>query len=333
MEARTAQKLKLLYIIDILQKYSDEENPINATEICEKLDACGISAERKAVYNDIDVLIDYGYDIVKATVPRRGYFMGSRHFELPEIYLLCDAVRSANFITPKKTRELIEKLDSMLSVNQVKERESRIYINPANKFKNEEIYYSIDKINKAIHKGVKVSFKYSQRKLTEDRKIALVDKVFTVSPYALIWQNDRYYLVGNIEKYDNLVHLRLDKIRAVEILDKQKARHFSEVSEYTEFFDSADYIAKTFNMHGGELKRIELKCAKKILDQIIDRFSEDIFVYKVTEDSFSFSINAHISEGLISWLLQYGKDVEVVSPEDLRDMISERINDLRELYK
>ncbi|MBQ2934397.1 MAG: helix-turn-helix domain-containing protein, partial [Clostridia bacterium] len=88
MEARTTQKLKLLYIIEILQKHSDEDHPINATEICEKLDAYGISAERKAIYNDIDVLIDFGYDIVKATVPRRGYFMASRHFELPEIYLL-----------------------------------------------------------------------------------------------------------------------------------------------------------------------------------------------------------------------------------------------------
>lgn len=333
MEARTAQKLKLLYIIEILQKYSDEDHPINATEICEKLDSYGISAERKAVYNDIDVLIDFGYDIVKSTVPRRGYFMGSRHFELPEIYLLCDAVRSAEFITSKKTRELIAKLDSMLSDEQAKKREKRIYIDTRHKFKNEEIYYSIDKINKAIEKGVKVSFKYTQRKLTSDRKIAANDKVFTVSPYALIWQNDRYYLVGNIEKYDNLVHLRLDKIRSVEILPKTPLRHFSEVSEYTEFFDSADYIAKTFNMYGGELKRVEFTCSTKILDQIVDQFSEDIFVYKVTDQNFSFSTNALVSEGLISWILQFGKDIEVVSPPELRQMVINRITDLRELYK
>ena len=333
MEARTTQQLKLLYIIEILQKHSDEDHPINATEICEKLDAYGISAERKAIYNDIDVLIDFGYDIVKATVPRRGYFMASRHFELPEIYLLCDAVRSAEFITSKKTRELISKLDSMLSNEQVKKREKRIYIDTRHKFKNEEIYYSIDKINKAIENGVKVAFKYSQRKLTDDRKILANDKVFTVSPYALIWQNDRYYLVGNIEKYNNLIHLRLDKIRSVEILDKEPVRHFSEVSEYTEFFDSADYIAKTFNMYGGELKKVEFTCSRNILDQIVDQFSEDIFVYKVTEQNFSFSTNALVSEGLISWILQFGKDIEVVSPPELRQMVIKRITDLKELYK
>ncbi len=333
MEARTAQKLKLLYIIEILQKHSDEDHPINASEICEFLDKKGISAERKAIYNDIDVLIDYGYDIVKATVPRRGYFLGSRHFELPEIYLLCDAVRSADFITPKKTRELIAKLDSMLSDEQVKKREKRIYIDSHRKFKNEEIYYSIDKINRAIEKGVKISFKYSSRHLSDDRKIITNEKVFTVSPYALIWQNDRYYLVGNIEKYNNLIHLRLDKIRSVEILSSKQARHFSEVCEYSEFFDSADYIAKTFNMYGGELKRVELTCSRSILDQIIDQFSEDIFVYKVTEHSFSFSTNALVSDGLISWILQFGKDIEVVAPEELRQMVIGRIADLRELYK
>ena len=331
MEARHRQKLKLLYIVDILQKHSDEEHPINASEICDKLSDYGVCAERKAIYNDIDMLILYGYDIIKTSVPRRGYFLASRLFELPEIYLLSDAVKAADFITPKKTRDLIAKLDSMLSDEQARKREKRIYIDVNHKFKNEEIYYSIDKINEAIEDGVKISFKYTQRQLSNDRKIVSGAKSMVISPYALLWQNDRYYLVGNNEKYDNLIHLRLDKIRSVQVMD-EPSRHFSEVSPYTDSFDVADYTAKTFNMYGGELQKIELCCSKSILDQIIDQFSDSIFVYKVTDETFSFSTNALVSDGLISWILQFGADIKVTAPESLRDMVKNRIDELKELY-
>ena len=332
MEARTTQKLKLLYIVDILKRCTDEDNPINANEICEQLEKYGITAERKAIYSDIDALIDFGFDIIKTRVPKTGYFLASRDFELPEIYLLSDAVRSADFISPKKTRELISKLDAMLSIHQVKKREKGIFINPKQKCNNEEIYYSIDKISSAIEKHKKVTLKYFQRVLGENKKIESKSKEMTVSPYALIWQNDHYYLVGNNQKYDNLMHLRLDRIKSVE-LSKEDWRHFSEVSPYTDSFDVADYSAKTFNMFGGSEEKIELRCSKGLLEQIIDRFSEEIFIYKLTDTTFSFSTNAIISEGLIGWLLQFGTEVEVVSPKHLRDAMAKRIVALGELYK
>ena len=331
MEARASQKLKLLYIVNILKEQTDEEHPLNASEICEKLEGYGITAERKAIYSDIDALVDFGYDIINTRVPRRGYFLASRDFELPEIYLLSDAVRSADFVSPKKTRELIAKLDAMLSVHQAKKREKGIFINPKQKCNNEEIYYSIDKISEAIVKHKKVTLKYFQRSLTENRQIETLYKDMVVSPYALIWQNDHYYLVANNQKYDNLMHLRLDRMKGVEI-STENWRHFSEVSPYTDSFDIADYTAKTFNMFGGKEEKIELRCNKKMLEQIIDRFSEEIFIYKVTDTTFSFSANAIISEGLIGWLLQFGTDIEVVSPRILRDSVAEKITALGELY-
>lgn len=332
MGARTNQKTKLLHIIEILEKYSDDENPINATELCDRLGALGVSAERKAIYNDIDTLIDFGYDIIKTRTPRFGYFMASRRFELPEVYLLSDAVRSAEFITPKKTRELIAKLDSMLSENQARKREKGIYINGKSKCKNEEIYYSIDKLSSAIEDKKQVKLIYCQRALEEGKKIVSREKTLTVSPYALIWENDKYYLVCNNQKYDNLMHLRLDRIKKVEVLGFS-ARHFSEVSEYTEYFDVADYTSKTFNMYSGETEDIELKCSKKILEQIIDRFSDEIFIYKVTEDTFSFSVNAVKSRGLISWILQYGADIEVISPESLKMDLIKTVKEIKDMYK
>ena len=171
MEARIGSKLKILYIVDILRKFSDEENPINASEICDKLAEFGVKAERKAIYDDIENLIFYGYDIIKTRTPRAGYFLASREFELPEIYLLTDAVQSADFITPKKTRELVGKLEGMMSKEQAKARENSIYIEYKNKCDNEEIYFSIDTLRLAIETGKKVTLKYRKRQIDENRKI------------------------------------------------------------------------------------------------------------------------------------------------------------------
>ncbi len=331
MAARFGQKLKLLYIIEILKKYTDEEHPMNANELCDLLEQKGVSAERKAIYNDIEMLIYYGWDIIKTRVPKSGYFLGSREFELPEIYLLADAVRSADFITIKKTRELLNKIESFLSVHQAAKNQKTVYVSPRYKCKNEAIYYNIDTINMAVENALKIKVTYLKRWLSDDKKIKTAEKEIVISPYATLWESDRYYLVGNNEKYDNLIHLRIDRIKSVEIT-KEKVRPFSEVSDYTDSFDVADYAAKTFNMFGGEEATIELKCKKERLEQIIDRFSDEISVCKLTEDTFSFSTEVIISDGLIAWLLQFGSDIEVVSPKNLRDRIGEKIKELSRIY-
>ncbi len=331
MGAGSIQKLKLLYIADILKQYTDEENVLNATEICDMLGEMGVSAERKAIYNDIEALLTYGYDIVYSREGKKGYFLASREFEKSEIYLLCDAVRSADFISPKKTRELVSKLNGMLSRTQA-QKAGGFYIDSKSKCNNEEIYYNIDSINKAIEQHKKINLKYYRHILEDGKQIKYKETEREISPYALIWQDDRYYLVGNYEKYDNLIHLRLDRMKKVEITD-MPSRPFSEVSEYTDTFDVSDYTAKAFNMFGGESRQIELKCKKERLEQIIDRFSDDIFIFGLTDTTFSFSADALISDGLIGWLLQFGTDIEVVKPEALRNDISQKIKELNELYK
>lgn len=332
MEPRNSSKLKILYIIDILRKFSDEEHPINATEICDRLAALGVKAERKAIYDDIDNLIFYGFDIIKTHSPRTGYFLASREFELPEIYLLTDAVQSADFITPKKTRELVAKLEAMMSKEQAKARENSIYIEYKNKCDNEEIYFSIDTLRQAIESGKKVTLKYRTRQIDENRKITVNEREFKLSPYALIWMEDHYYLVCNNEKYDNLMHLRLDRMKTVRCLD-EKFRHFSEVCSYKDRFDTADYALKTFNMFGGELCEIELSCNSKILEQVIDRFGDKIHVIGAENGRFSFRIKGLVSEGLVGWIMEFGGDIEVVAPQSLRDMIYDKIKYLEKMYR
>ncbi len=331
MASRRGQKIKLLYIVKILMQHSDEEHPLSATEICNRLAEYGVTAERKAIYDDIECLITFGYDIIQTRSPKSGYFIGSREFELPEIFLLGDAVRTAQFISEKKTRLLTSKLDGMLSEYQLAKRGKGIYIDGSYKTRNEEIFYNIDKINTAIEKNRKITLKYGKRVLSESRSIVTEYKTHKVSPYAMTWQDDHYYLIGNYDKYDNLMHLRIDRMRSVEIIDEQ-ARPFSEVSTYSDAFDVADYTRKLFGMFGGENTDIKLKCNKSLLEQVVDRFGENLFITNVTDDYFEFSITAAISQGLVTWLMNYGDRVEVIYPGELRNMLSERSQKIVAVY-
>lgn len=331
MAPRNGQKLKLLYIIEMLRRDTDEDHPISAPEICDKLAANGITAERKAIYGDIETLIDFGYDIVKTRVPKAGYFLASREFEVPEIYLLSDAVRTARFISAKKTRELISKLDGMLSDYQAKKRNKGIYIDGMGKCTNEEIFYNIDGISRAIENRHKIILKYGVRELDSNREIKTVLKERVISPYAMTWQDDHYYLIGNYEKYDNLIHMRIDRMRSVTETN-EKIRPFSEVSEYKDTFDVADYTKKLFSMFGGETQEIELCCNKRILEQLTDRFGENIFIRNVTDTHFSFSAKAVISEALATWIMNYGEDIEVIAPQKLKSMITDRAEKILHMY-
>ena len=331
MSKSAKQKLKPIYILDILRERSDEENPLTAAEICRCLESYGISAERKSVYSDIDALCEYGYDIIRSFSPKKGFFLASREFEEAEIYLLCDAVRTAKFISPKKTRELVSKLDGMLSKNQLADREKNIYFDAGQKCQNEEIYYNIDSISRAISKHKKVKFTYTARTLS-GRNIQKYEKEMTVSPYALTWQDDHYYLIGNYDKYDNLIHIRLDRISGVNITETE-ARHFSQVRDYKDFFDVSDYTNRLFGMHSGKLETIELCCNKKITEQVFDRFSENIFITNVTDNEFSFSYKAAISEALVTFILNFGDSIKVIKPESLKNMVKERIKNVLNLYE
>lgn len=331
-KARRGQKVKLLYIVKILTEFTDEQHPLSATEICDKLASFDITAERKAIYDDINCLIDFGYDIIQTRVPKNGYFLASRDFELPEIFLLSDAVRTAKFISEKKTRELTKKLDKMLSIHQVKSGLRGIYIDSSSKTHNEELFYNIDQINSAIEQGKKIKFTYTKKILREGRQIITESKERVVSPYAMTWQFDYYYLIGNYDKYDNLMNLRIDRIHKVEITD-QPVRHFSEVSDYRDSFDVADYTKKLFGMFGGNTQEVKLRCSNKILEQVTDRFGDSIFITNVTENTFDFTVKAAVSDALVTWITNYSNMIEVIRPEELRQKIVDRAEEILKVYK
>lgn len=326
-------KLKLLYLADILKKKTDENHYLAATEICDELAKADIPAERKSIYKDIDILREYGFDIIHTGSKNRGgYFMGAREFELAEIRLLSDAVQAANFISPKKTKQLVEKIESFASEEQAKILHSQVYVEKRPKCKNEEIYYTISILDEAINSAKKISFSYTRRKITDEFKTAKEEKNFTVSPYALIWSDDHYYLVCNNEKYNNLMHVRVDKIKKPQLLN-EKSRHFSEVSDYKNRFDSADYTSKLFHMFSGEPKPIELVCHNDTLEPILDRFGENTRIQKVDDNHFLLRTNAVISDGLVAWILGFGDRVKARTPNDLIYAVTKKAKEILDAYE
>ena len=324
-------KQRLIALTEFFKKKTDEEHIYSASQIIEELAKQGIDAERKALYSDIDALRLSGYDIVCTRTPKAGFFMASRDFEEAEVRLMIDAVQAAKFITVKKTDSLVNKISNLLSEPQAEKLRSQVYIDKSHKRKNEEIYYTVDVLHNAIAKMCKVSFVYSNLSVSDDLTTTLNEREFTVSPYALIWSNDHYYLVCNNSNYDNLMHARIDRMKKV-VCTNEPWRHFSEVSEYKDKFDSADYAGKLFNMFSGKEQSVTLRCSNRFLEEIIERFGENVRFSSRNADNFIAEVTAVTGEGFISWLLQYGNSVEVIRPASLRAAVSQRVTGLMKLY-
>ncbi len=324
-------KLKTLLVYKYLEEYSDEQNPVSSAKLIEMLEEKGIKCERKSIYADIAALKEIGCDIITSKPPFGGFFMASRSFELPEVRLLIDAVTSAGFITPNKTASLVKKLEGLVSANQAEALTSQVYLESENKCDNEEIYYIIDTLYEAIKEKKRVKFIYRRRNIDKRERKAYTQKTFLVSPYALIWKEDHYYLVCNNDKYDNLMNLRLDRMKMIQITDIPQ-RPIGEVSEYKESFDSADYSSKMFNMFSGKTDKVRLLCNLELREEIIDRFGTKIPLTAVDINHFETTVNAAVSDGFVSWLMQYGNNVKVIEPHYLAEMVSEKAKLIVSLY-
>lgn len=330
MKSTSNQKLRLLCIIDIFLKKSDEEHVLSAQDIISCLEHdYNIACERKTVYDCVDTLNEFGFDIIKSNSPR-GYFMASRVFEPSELRLLTDAIQSASFISINKTKTLLNKLSAFASEYQYKRIKNQVYVDNRNKSDNEKLFYNIDMLNFAILKRRQVEITYRRKKFSEGH-INYDEKAMVINPYALIWSNDRYYLVGNYDKYDNLLHLRIDRIVNVNITDNL-SRHFSEVSPYHTSFDTADYSKRHLSMFSGDIKPVSLICKNDIIDDFTDRFGEKCSLRQYDSESFCAEINVAVTEGLVSWIMQYGDKITVQSPKVLKNMIIERAESILSLY-
>lgn len=328
MPRTSNQKLKLLYLADILLSETDEDHPLTLREIISKLKGFDISADRKTLYQDFEVLREYGYDIISE---KRGrsccYFLGERSFELPELKLLVDSVQSAKFITDKKSGALIKKLESLTSRHLAKQLNRQVVISGRVKTMNESIYYNVDRLHEAINCDRQITFNYFQWNIKKEQELRHDGKLYKVSPWGLMWDDENYYLVAYDAEEEIIKHFRVDKMLKINISeDKRKGKScFKD-------FDLPKYTKSIFGMFGGAPERVTFEAADHMAGVMIDRFGKDLTIIPSGKDRFKASVNVLVSPQFLAWMISLGRDVRITAPANVVDMMRDEIKRLNEMY-
>lgn len=307
------QKLKLLILADLLRRETDEEHGITMNEILEDLEREGISAERKSIYDDIRTLEDYGMDIVSTRGRAGNYRLVHRRFELPELKLLVDAVQSCRFLSAKKSRELIHKLEGLTSRYEAQSLQRQVYAVGRVKSMNESIYYSIDMIHAAISQDKQIAFRYFEWTADKKMRFRHNGKIYRRSPYALIWDNENYYLVAfdHTAEPPAVRHYRVDKMKDLSIVNAPRLGQ-----EMFRDFDMAEYASSRFGMFGGTPQSIELRFCAHLAGVVFDRFGKDVIVFPEPDGSFRVHVDAVVSPQFMGWLAGFGADAQLLGPPD-----------------
>lgn len=332
MAKESRQKQKLLYVQKILLERTDDTHGITVGEIIDILSQYGISAERKSIYDDIHTLEGFGLDICTKKSKTVTYYIGNRDFEMPELKLLVDAVQSSKFITRKKSMELIKKVESLASVHDGALLQRQVYVTNRVKTDNEKIYYNVDKIHNAINCDKQITFLYSEwtvdfggaKKVT--KKYRKNGESYEVSPLALVWDDENYYLVAKEQKSGEVKHYRVDKMEKIEISQQKRTE-----AQYS--FDTALYSKSVFGMFGGDVVQMKFKVANSLIGVLADRFGADIFVSKADENSFFVTLEVVPSKQFYGWLCGLGSKVEIIEPKSERESFERYIAEISDLYK
>ena len=318
------KKGSLLYVLDVLKKYSDEKHYLKYADIISKLSTLyGIEIERKTVARDIDILSDYGYDIKKHG--KSGLYLGERDYENGELLYLLDAIYSSRSMPTKYVRELAEKLMKNNSVYQQKNIKHLEKISNDNIIDNKQLFLTIETLNDAINKKRKVEFKYNTFGIDKTFTPKYGDKVYIINPYFMINNHGKYYLVCNYDKYNDLSNYKIDYISEVKILD-EPIKKIDEL-DGCKNFSIKNYINEHIYMTHGNSVNVQLKFdSKKFVNDFIDWFGGAV---SISEDNGVITASAKVNEdALIYWALQYGEHVEILKPLDTKNKIISKLRSI-----
>ena len=316
MPKQADQKAKILYLLRILMERTDETHGLSMHELIAALAEYGITAQRRSIYDDIAHLRQFGLDILTRRTATTEYYLASRIFESAELKLLVDAIQSSRFITRRKSRQLIGKLESLTSRYEAQSLQRQVYVTNRIKTVNEHIYYNIDRLHAAIAAGRKISFRYFRWIVDENGRIRKEYRHsgyrYVVSPWALTWEDENYYLIGYDSKTGVIKHYRVDKMEGMAITKRPR-----EGEDHFQAFDMALYAKKVFGMFGGAETTVRLRFAKDLIGVVIDRFGEDVPLQTVTDDDFQITVSVVTSPQFFSWLFAFGDKVEILSPAEV----------------
>lgn len=321
------QKQKLLVLEKILLNETDENHALTGKELISKLEAYGIKAERKTIYDDITTLQESGLDIL---AERRGhanaYYIASRTFQDEELYVLADAVSSSVFLTKKKSDALINKLQTLTSKYKAQGLRRNVYVANRTKTFNERIYYNINTIHEAIYSNYQIEFKYYEYSIDKKTQFRHGGEIYSVSPYQLIWENDKYYLICYCNKHEKLCRYRVDRMSNVSICEDKRRSLTVDENEIVKS------LKATYDMYGGEPERVELEFDNSLINVIIDRFGSKVVINRSGENRFRIKVDVEISPTFWGWLFTFGANAKVIGPEKIVEMAKEKIEEISECY-
>ncbi|MDC7287855.1 WYL domain-containing protein [Blautia schinkii] len=321
MPKSSQQKFKILYLMRVFLEQTDEQHPMTTNQLIDYLSECGISVERKTVYDDIETLRIFGMDIVNRRERPSGFYLASREFELAELKLLVDAVQSSRFITSKKSGQLIQKLEKLTSVHDARLLQQQVVVDNRVKTVNESIYYNIDDIHTAITGNHQISFQYYEWTVSKEMRLRKDGERYRISPWGMIWKDENYYLIGVDEKSGVVKHYRVDKMRQIKVEEELRSGE-----EIFRDFDVAQFATRTFGMFGGREETLRIEFENRFIGVVIDRFGQDVVIQTKDEEHFTTMVRVNVSAQFFGWLAGLGPGVAIVGPDKVR---SEYIQFLR----
>ena len=321
------QKGKLLALQRILWQQSDANHPLSAAALIELLAAQGIAAERKSIYDDIEVLCQHGMDIERVAGPGGGYYLASRDFELPELRLLVDAVQSSRFITEKKSLQLISKLERLAGRHEGADLQRQVVVTHRIKTMNESIYYNVDSLHAAIARDMQISFEYFDWTVKKQKKLRHGGERYRVSPWALLWDNENYYLIAYDDVQQGVRHYRVDKMLHIEQLEQKRMGR-----EQMQQFDVASYAGQCFGMFGGAAERVTMRFDNSLAGVVIDRFGTDAAMIDDGDGTFRLIATVAVSPVFLAWVMSFGDRARILSPESAVRQLRELVEQISKIY-
>ncbi len=323
------KKIRTFYVMKILLEKTDNMgNMLTAAQIMKELEKYELTVDRKTLYNDIETLKAYGLVIGQSKGASPGYYIEKRDFEPAELKLIVDAVQASKFITAKKTDELIHKIKTLCSEHQMKQLSRQIYIYNRPKTDNETIFTNVDMIHTAIGENAAIAFHYGEWTVRKELKLKKNGAEYLVSPWALVWDDENYYMVAYDPAADMIKHYRVDKMLDVRVLDIKR-----EGKAQFEGFDLASFSKKTFGMFGGKDEKVSLYCANHLAGVIIDRFGTNVMMIPKGPDHFQVHVDVTVSPQFFGWVTGIGKDLQITGPDHVAEAYKTYMEDILSLYK
>lgn len=321
MARNTEQKIKLLVLYDFLREHTDEEHHLSTDEVVKALSEKGIPIERQALLKDIRILNEWGYEVLSYKKKSYYFYVVDRKFDVAELRILIDAVQSASFISEERTEGFSRRIAALAGEHKGELLKKNTVCYDTNKRSNKQVFYTIDLIETAIENGKQVSFLYYDFD-TEKRKIYRKDGArYTVNPLALIFTNDRYYLVCYNDKYQNLSHYRIDRIESLSVEETPVTK-----KEKYQNFNIHKHKKEIFSMYVGEPCEAELEADNDMVEDIMDKFGEEVHIHYRSDRVFRVKVTVQLSPPFFAWIAMFEGKIRIKAPDTVKREMQEFIS-------